>query len=51
MGTKIYNKLPKCLKEIVDHKAFKKQLKLFLLQTFSQWKNLHVFSALPVICI
>ena len=35
MGTKIYNNLPKYLKEIEDYKAFKKELKLFLLhQTF-----------------
>ena len=35
MGTKIYNNLPKYLKEIDDYKAFKKELKLFLLlQTF-----------------
>jgi len=31
MGTKVYNKLPKFLKEIGDYKAFKKELKLFLL--------------------
>ena len=34
MGTKVYNILPKFLKEIDDYKAFKKELKLFLLQTF-----------------
>jgi hypothetical protein len=37
MGTKVYNSLPKFLKETDDHKAFKKELKLFLLlllQTF-----------------
>jgi hypothetical protein len=35
MGTKVYNNLPKFLKEIDDYKAFKKELKLFLpLQTF-----------------
>jgi hypothetical protein len=35
MGTKVYNKLPKYLKEIDDCKAFKKELKIFLLlQTF-----------------
>ena len=35
MGTKIYNNLPKFLKEIDNYKAFKKELKLFLLlQTF-----------------
>jgi len=34
MGTKVYNNLPIFLKEI-DYKAFKKELKLFLLlQTF-----------------
>jgi hypothetical protein len=34
MGTKVYNNLAKCLKEIDDYKAFKKELKLFfLLQT------------------
>jgi len=35
MGTKVYNNLPKFLKEIDDYKVFKKELKLFLLlQTF-----------------
>jgi len=31
MGTKVYNNLPKFLKEIDDYKAFTKELKLFLL--------------------
>jgi len=31
MGTKVYNNLPKFLKEIDDYEAFKKELKLFLL--------------------
>jgi len=31
MDTKVYNNLPKFLKEIDDYKAFKKELKLFLL--------------------
>jgi hypothetical protein len=31
MGSKVYNNLPKFLKEIDDYKAFKKELKLFLL--------------------
>jgi hypothetical protein len=31
MGTKIYNKLPRFLKEIDDYRAFRKKLKLFLL--------------------
>jgi hypothetical protein len=31
MGTKVYNNLPKFLKEIDHYKAFKKELKLFLL--------------------
>jgi hypothetical protein len=30
-GTKVYNNLPKFLKEIDDYKAFKKELKLLLL--------------------
>ena len=35
MSTKVYNNLTKFLKEIDDYKAFKKELKLFLLlQTF-----------------
>jgi hypothetical protein len=35
MDTKLYKNLPKFLKEIDDYKAFKKELKLFLLlQTF-----------------
>jgi hypothetical protein len=31
MGTKVYNNLPKCLKEIGDYEAFRIELKLFLL--------------------
>jgi hypothetical protein len=31
MGTKVYNNLPKLLKEIDDYTTFKKELKLFLL--------------------
>jgi hypothetical protein len=31
MGTKMYNKLPGYIKEIDNYKAFKKELKLFLL--------------------
>jgi hypothetical protein len=31
MGTKVYNNLPGFIKEIEDYKAFKKELKLFLL--------------------
>jgi len=31
MGTKVYNKFPGCVKEIDSYKAFKKELKLFLL--------------------
>jgi hypothetical protein len=31
MGIKVHNNLPKFLKEIDDYKAFKKELKLFLL--------------------
>ena len=31
MGTKVYNNLPGFIKEISDYKAFKKELKLFLL--------------------
>jgi len=35
MGTKVYNNLAKCLNDIDDYKAFKKELKLFLpLQSF-----------------
>jgi hypothetical protein len=35
MGSKVYNNVPKFLKEIDDYKAFKKELKLILLlQTF-----------------
>ena len=35
MGTKVYNKLPGYIKEIEFYKAFKKDLKLFvLLHTF-----------------
>ena len=35
MGIKVYNNLPKFLKEIGVYEAFKKELKLFLLlQTF-----------------
>jgi hypothetical protein len=31
MGTKVYNNLPRFLKEIDDYKAFKRKLKKFLL--------------------
>jgi hypothetical protein len=31
MGTEVYNNLSVFIKEIVDYKAFKKELKLFLL--------------------
>ena len=31
MGTKVYNNLPGFIKEIDDYKAFKNELKLFLL--------------------
>jgi hypothetical protein len=31
MGTKVYNNMPKYLEETDDYKAFKKELKLFLL--------------------
>ena len=31
MGTKVYNNLPGFIKEIDDYKAFRKELKLFLL--------------------
>jgi hypothetical protein len=31
MGTKVYNNLPKFLQKTDDYKAFKKELKLFLL--------------------
>jgi hypothetical protein len=31
MGTKVYDKLPGYIKEIDNYKAFKKELKLFLL--------------------
>jgi hypothetical protein len=31
MGTKVYNNLPKFVKEIDAYKAFKKELELFLL--------------------
>jgi hypothetical protein len=31
MSTNVYNKLPRFLKEIDDHRAFRKKLKLFLL--------------------
>jgi len=52
MGTKVYNNLLKFLKEIDNYKAFKKELKLFLLpQSFTQWKNLYFLNYLPVICI
>jgi len=35
IGTKVYNKLPGCIKEIDSYKVFKKELKsFFLLHTF-----------------
>jgi hypothetical protein len=40
MGTNVYNNLPKFLKEIDNYKAFKKELKLFLLlQSFYSVKE------------
>ena len=52
MGTKVYNNLSVFIKEIDDYKAFKKELKLFLLlHTFTQLKNFYILSDLPVICI
>jgi hypothetical protein len=41
MGTKVYNNLPGFIKEIDDYKAFKKELKLFLLL-------LHTFHSVEV---
>jgi hypothetical protein len=44
MGTKVYNKLPGYIQETDSYKAFKKELKLFLLlHTFTQWKNLYLY--------
>jgi hypothetical protein len=34
MGTNVYNKLPRLLKEIDDHRVFPKKLMLFLLHSF-----------------
>jgi hypothetical protein len=34
MSTKVYNNLSKFLKETDDYEALKKELKLFLLQSF-----------------
>jgi len=40
LGTKLYNKLPKYLKNLENLKPFKKQLKAFLLQqTFNSVKE------------
>jgi len=47
MGTKVYNNLPKFLKEIDDYKAFKKRLKQFLLlQTFYSVEEYVIFLAI-----
>jgi hypothetical protein len=48
MGPKVYNNLSKFLKEIDDYKAFKKELKLFLLiQSFySVEEFIHIFLAI-----
>ena len=43
MGTEVYNKLPGYIKEINSYKAFKKELKSFLL--------LHTFLLSGRICI
>jgi hypothetical protein len=52
MGPKVYKSLSKFLKEMDDYKAFKKELKLFLLlQIFTQWKNLCLLSDIPAICM
>jgi hypothetical protein len=46
-GTKVYNNLPKFLKEIDDYKAFKKELKRFLLlQTFYSVEEYVIFLAI-----
>jgi hypothetical protein len=40
LGTKLYNKLPNHLKNLESLKHFKKQLKVFLLNSpFLQWMN------------
>jgi hypothetical protein len=41
MGTRVFNNLPKYLKEISDYKAFKKELKTFLL--FQSFYSLEEF--------
>jgi hypothetical protein len=52
MGTKVYNYLPKFLKQIENYNAFKKELKLFFFfKLFTQWKNLYLLSDSPMICI
>jgi hypothetical protein len=44
MGPKVYNKLPRYIKEIDNYKAFKKELKLFLLRhTFYSVEQFNVF--------
>jgi len=45
LGTKVYNKIPGYIKEIDSYRAFKKELKLFLLlHIFTQWKNLYLYN-------
>jgi len=46
MGTRVYNNLPKSLKEINDYKVFKKELKIFLL-----FQSFYSVEDVPAICI
>jgi len=47
MGTEVYNNLPEFIKEIDDYKAFKKELKLFLLcHSFLLTGRICIFSAI-----
>ena len=47
MGTKLYNKLPGYIKEIDSYKAFKKELKLFLLLLLHIRSFIHLRSVNP----
>jgi hypothetical protein len=46
MGTKVYNKLPGYIKEIESYKAFKKELKLFLLLLLHTIYSVEEFASL-----
>jgi hypothetical protein len=52
MGTRVYNNLPKYLKEINNYKAFKKELKIFLLlQSFYSVEEYYIHLKRFLLCV